>query len=376
MFANVLSCFESLDDPRRECANKLHKLSDIVFIVLVATMVGIEEWDEMEVWGEANEEWLRRFIELPNGIPAHDTLNAVMGRINPKQSNICFTKWVQTELPSLAGIHVAIDGKTVRGSRDADGKAVHIVSAFASEMRVALTQQPCGEKSNEITAIPDLLDFLELQGAIITIDAMGCQTEIAQKIIDAGADYVLALKENQPTLYAEVKNLLDAEDKAERLDLKETIDEKAHGRLEIRTYGLINLKENDFLSKLSQKDKWAGLAAIGMAESIRDVKGVVSKETRYFISSITNIDRFKEVIRGHWSIENSQHHILDVQFGEDQNRTREKSRVANHALVRKAALNLLRCNVQDKLSIRRRKIRAFYNEEYRMEVLFGGKKTA
>jgi predicted transposase YbfD/YdcC len=364
MFGNPEVCFEALTDLRRENKNKIHKLSDIVFLVLAAIISGIEDWVGMEVWAGAKVAWLRKYIKLANGVPSHDTLRAVMSRIKPDEFNVAFTRWVQTELPSLVDCHVAVDGKTLRGSRDEQG-TVHMMSAFAAKARVVLTQYPCAAKSNEITAIPDLLSFLELKGAIVTIDAMGCQKNIAKQIIDAEADYVLALKENQPSLYAEVKRALDEELQKDRLPINETIDH-GHGRLEIRA-SLLSTK----LDEISGKSDWPGLAAIGVVESIRDIQGVVSTESRYFITSITDPARFQEVVRDHWAIETSQHWVLDVQFGEDRNRTRKDSGAINLALIRRMSLNMLRCNGNQKGSIKSRKIRAGADDTARAEYIFG-----
>lgn len=364
MFDNPESCFEALTDTRRENKNKIHKLSDIVFLVLAAVISGIEDWVGMEMWADAKQAWLRKYIGLANGIPSHDTLRAVMSRIKPEEFNVAFTKWVQTELPTLMGCHIAVDGKTLRGSRNEQG-AVHMMSAFAAKARVVLTQHPCEDKSNEITAIPDLLSFLELKGAIVTIDAMGCQKSIAKQIVDGDADYVLALKENQPILYAEAKRILDEEIQADRLPMHETID-RAHGRTEIRTFGL-----STKLDEISKKADWAGLAAIGIAQTVRDVQGVVSVESRYFITSITDPVRFQEVVRDHWAIETSQHWVLDVQFGEDRNRTRKDTGAINLALIRRMSLNMLRCNGNQRGSIRSRKIRAGADDAARAEYIFG-----
>lgn len=364
MFSNPQPFFESIDDPRRDNKNKIHKLWDIIFIVLAATMSGIEEWAGMEMWAKYKEDWLRQYIELPNGIPSHDTLNAVMNKLNPRQFNVCFTKWVQTDLSSLAGLHIAVDGKTLRGSRDEE-TPVHMVSAFAAQARVVLTQQACDGKSNEITTIPDVLSLLELKGTIVTSDAMGCQKAIAQQVVDAEADYVFALKENQPILYAEAQSFLDAETTADCLPIEDTVDQ-AHGRLEIRSYAL-----STELDKISKKSEWAGLAAIGVVKSLREIKGEISVESRYFITSITDPIRFQEVVRAHWSIENSQHWVLDVQFREDQNRTRKDNAAANFAIIRRMSLNMARRNSKDKLSISKRKLRASLDDSFRTQLLFG-----
>jgi predicted transposase YbfD/YdcC len=367
MFSSPEVCFGSITDHRRNNKNKIHKLTDIIFIILAATISGITDWVGMEIWAKAKVDWLRKYIDLPNGIPAHDTLRAVAGRINPVEFNRSFTLWVQTELPCLDGLHIAVDGKALRGSRNEQG-IVHMVSAFAAKARVVLTQQACDAKSNEITTIPDLLSFLELKGAVVTIDAMGCQKNIAKQVIDGGGDFVLALKENQPTLYAEAKKILDEEGLADRLEVHETVD-RAHGRLEVRSSALsVNI------DGISKKDDWAGLKAIGVVEAIREVKGVVSVESRYFITSLTDPLRFQEVVRDHWAIETSQHLILDVQFREDDNRTCKKNAATNLAIIRRMSLNMLRRNggqADAKLSIRARKVRTAADDDTRARYIFG-----
>lgn len=365
MFPNPQPYFEALTDPRRETKNKRHRLGDIVFVVLSAVLSGREDWVGMEDFAYTKIDWLRQFVRLSAGVPSHDTLSDVMGRIRPGEFAAAFTKWVEAALPSLAGEHIAIDGKTLCGSSYYGEGAVHLMSAFASRARWVLTQQPVIEKSNEITAIPDLLSCLEIAGATITIDAMGCQKNIAQKIIDGGADYVLALKENQPTLYAETKRFLDEEDEAGRLVSLET--ENTGRRTEIRRYVL-----SDQIDRLSQKSAWAGLKTIGMVESIRSVAhGPVSMERRYFITSITDLSRFAETVRAHWSIENSEHWVPAVQFGEDRNRARKDHSATNLALIRRMSLNILRGNKKDQRSLRRRKRRAALDDDYRAALLFG-----
>jgi predicted transposase YbfD/YdcC len=363
MFANPLPYFASLSDPRRPGKNKLHCLNDIFFIVLNAVLSGVEDWAGMETWAKIKIDWLRKFIPLRNGIPAHDTISDVIGRINPKEFNVCFTAWMRDSLPSLVGKHLAIDGKTLRGSARDGEKAVHIVSAFVSCARWVLTQQAIAEKSNEITAIPDILRFINIRGATITIDAMGCQKSIVKQIVDGGADYVLALKGNQRKIYAESKRRLDAADVDGGPAVHETVD-TGHGRIEIRRYMII-----DQIDDLPQKKAWSGLKAIGMAECARMVKGVRTMERRYFFLSFVDLERFAATVRDHWSIEASQHCVLDVQFHEDQNRARKNHSATNLALIRRMSLNLLRRNVNDRRSIRGRKIHAAHDDAYRAELL-------
>lgn len=365
MFANPLPYFASLIDPRRATKLKLHSLHDILFIVLNAVLSGVEDWAGIETWARIKEDWLRQFILLPNGIPAHDTISDVMGRINPKEFAACFTAWMQNCLPSLAGKHIAIDGKTLRGSARDGQDAAHVVSAFVTCCRWVFMQQAVDGKSNEITAIPEILRFLDMRGATITIDAMGCQKSIAAEIFAAKADYALALKENHPTLYAEVKYRLDTADKAAMVEEHETVD-TGHGRIEIRRYVIV-----DQITDLPHKEDWKGIKAIGMAESTRVVKGKITTDQRYFILSFADLHRFATVVRDHWGIENSQHHVLDVQFNEDRNRTRKDHSDINLAVIRRMCMNILRRNLEDKRTMRSRKLHASHNDRYRAELLFG-----
>ena len=364
MLANPQAYFEALPDPRRETKNKLHKLQDIIMITLCAELSGVEDWAGKEVFAQEREEWLRGFLELPHGIPSHDTLSNVMGRLEPQAFSKAFMSWVAEALPSLAGEHVAVDGKTLRGSRG-EVSAVHLISAFASQAQWVLGQRSVSDKSNEIIAIPDLLSLLELNGATITIDAMGCQKSIAGQIVEAGADYVLALKENHPTLYADVSLRLNHQYAKGALAVVETL-EKDHGRLETRRYVL-----DEQLEWLEQRYEWVGLSAIGMVEARRECGAKISIERRYFLCSRADVEHFAQTVRAHWSIENQQHWVLDVQFGEDRNRARVDHSAENLALIRRTALNLIRQNGEPKRSIRGRRLRAVLNDRYRWQLLTG-----
>lgn len=362
--------FANLPDPRRETRNKLHKLHDILMIVLCAVLSGVEDWVGMEAFAEEKEAWLRGFLELPHGIPSHDTLSDVLGRIDPVAFRAAFTAWATAALPDLAGEQVCVDGKAVRGSRDGGNPAVHLVSAFAGRARWVLAQQAVAEKSNEITAIPDLLELLDLQGAVVSTDAMGCQKAIAQTLIDAGADYVLALKDNHPTLCEDVRLWLDTEVACGRLPVQETV-EKDHGRIEIRRYAL-----SSQIDWLEAKPDWAGLQAVGRVESTRMIGDQVSTECRYFLCSSVDQGRFAATVRQHWGIENQQHWVLDVQFGEDACRTRRDHSAENLAVIRRMALNVLRHNGPSRDSIRRRKLRAALSDDYRLRLLLGQPSSA
>ena len=360
--------FADLGDPRRDTRNKLHKLSDILMIVFCAVLSGIEEWVGMEEFAEQKEGWFRGFLELPNGIPSHDTLSDVFGRLKPEAFAESFLRWVQAALPSLAGEQVCLDGKTLRGSRVGE-RAVHLLSAYAAKARLVLAQQAVADKTNEITAIPDLLALLELPGAVVTIDAMGCQKAIARTLVEAGADYVLALKDNHPTLSEEVRLWLAAETARGRLPQPETV-EKGHGRIEIRRYAL-----SEQIEWLAPKPEWAGLRAVGRVESTRLSGGKTNTECRYDLCSFTDPTRVAAAVRGHWGIENGQHWVLDVQFGEDDNRARRDHSAENLALVRRMALNVIRYNGPSKDSLRRRKLRASLNHGYRAHLIFGTQST-
>jgi predicted transposase YbfD/YdcC len=357
--------FADLPDPRRETHNKLHQLHDILMIVLCAVLSGVEDWVGMEAFAEEKETWLRGFLELPNGIPSHDTLSDVLGRIDPAAFKTAFTAWATAALPGLVGEQVCVDGKVARGSRDGANGAVHLVSAFAGRARWVLAQQAVAEKSNEITAIPDLLALLDLDGAVVSIDAMGCQKTIARQIVETGADYVLALKDNHPTLCEEVQRWLDTEVARGHLTVMETV-EKDHGRIEIRRYVL-----SSQIDWLDAKPEWTGLQAVGRVESTRLIGDNTSTECRYFLCSFPERDRFAATVRGHWTIENAQHWVLDVQFGEDACRTRHDHSPENLALIRRMALNVLRHNGPPRDSIRHRKLRAALNDDYRLCLLLG-----
>ena len=363
MLPNPQPFFADLPDPRRETRNKLHKLEDIVMITLCAVLGGYEDWVSIEDFGYGNETWLRGFLELPNGIPSHDTLSDVIGRIDRDAFAQAFGDWVRAGLPELAGRQVAIDGKSLRGSRGADG-TVHVISAFATEARLVLAAHAIPDKSNEITAIPGLLAQLDLAGAIVTIDAMGCQKNIAKAIVDQQADYVLALKENHPTLHEDIKLWLNDSDAQGYVRMHETV-EKDHGRIETRRTVI-----STELDWLAQRQEWSGLQAVAMVESTREIGDKVSCERRYYLCSITDVTRIALTIRRHWAIENQQHWILDVQFGEDAHRTRKDHSAANLGLIRRTALNLLQQDTSNKWSIRRRKMRSLSDLPYREALLF------
>jgi len=308
--------FTDVQDPRMD-RSKRHKLVDILFIAVAAVIAGADSFVEIEIYGERKHDWLREFLELPNGIASHDTFGRVFAAIDGSQLKECFLRWIATIAKTIGGEVIAVDGKSARRSFDkANGKsAIHVVSAWASENRIVLGQVKVDEKSNEITAIPELLSMLEIQNCIITIDAMGCQRAIAEVIQGKGADYVLALKGNQGTLREDVELFFeDAEEhdfKGSEYEYHKTFD-KDHGRIETREYWIVS--ELDWLE---QKKRWAGLRTIGMVRSHRTVDGKTTVETRHFISSLgLNAEQFGRAVRQHWGIESApQAHSKEVHYG-------------------------------------------------------------
>ena len=365
MLADPRPFLSEIHDPRRETRNKLHPLGDILMIVLCSLLSGIEDWVGMEVFASEKEAWFRRFLALPNGIPSHDTLSDVVGRLAPGVFASTVLRWVQLALPHLGAEQLCLDGKTVCGSRDGAQPGVHLVSAYAAKARLFLTQTAVPNKSNEIKAIPEVLAQLELHGALVSIDAMGCQKAIARQIVAGGGDYLLALKDNHPSLCDDVRLWLDSQARHGHLAVHETVD-KDHGRIEIRR-AVVSAD----LDWLSQKSQWPGLQAVGRIESTRIIGAKRSTECRYYLLSFNELERFQTAARGHWAIENSLHWVLDVQFGEDANRSRKDHSAHNLALLRRMSLNILQTNGPAKQSIRLRKMRAGINDDYRAELIFG-----
>ncbi len=366
------SLFDTLGqvpDPRRE-RTKLHQLVDILIIAVCATICAAETWEEIEEFGRAKEGWFKKFLALPHGIPSHDTFRRVFLLINPKKFQESFLVWVRSVTHLADGEVVAIDGKQARGARTSSGKeGLRMVSAWASEQRLVLGQLKTEEKSNEIKAIPLLLELLELQGCIVTIDAMGCQTEIASQIITQEADYVLSLKGNQGTLYEEVAEYFAWAEKINFKDLEydycRTL-EKDHGRIEERRCWIT--EDTDWFT---EKAEWAGLRSFIMVEAEREVVGqAATVERRYFISSLTaDAQRALRAVRGHWQVENSLHWVLDVAFREDACLTRTGHAPENLATLRHIAVNLLKQERSCKLGIKSKRLKAGWDESYMLKVL-------
>jgi predicted transposase YbfD/YdcC len=339
---SVVRFFTRLRDPRRRHLRR-HLLLDIVVLTLCAVIAGANDWQQVAAFGRKRQAWLQTFLALPNGIPSHDTLERVFDRLDPAAFQACFCRWVEALSQQLGLTHIAIDGKTLRHSGNAakGWKPLHIVSAWATDCQLSLGQVTVDEKSNEITAIPRLLELLDLHGALVTIDAMGCQKEIAQQIVDGGGDYLLVVKDNHPHLLADIQErvttALDGDGVSVAYDIF-TTRERGHGREETRSYTVVTNLEG-----IRQRKEWTNLQVIGMCHRERLVEGKQSEEVHYFIGSrVLKAQQCGEALRGHWGIENNLHWQLDVTFDEDANRVQRRHGAENLALVRRLALGLLK----------------------------------
>ena len=366
----LLDHFALVSEPRGR--NIRHPLFDIFVIALCAVISGAEGWEDMEEYGQAQADWLEEFLDLPHGIPSPDTFRRVLSRLKPEELTQCFINWTDSLRESIAGEMVAMDGKTLRRSFDraADKGAVHMISAWASANRLVLGQLKVGDKSNEITAIPHLLGLLALDGATVTIDAMGCQKEIARRIVDQGADDVLALKDNHATLHGEVKLLFDVVTATGLTDVScdyyQSVDAD-HGRMETRRYWL-----SGDIECLGVKGSWANIAGVGRVESQVELDAVVSCERRYFLTSFgCDAARFAQAVRQHWGIENSLHWVLDVSFREDDCRIRQGAGAQTMSVLRHIALNLIRRESSHKRGVKARRKRAGWDHSYLLQVLTG-----
>jgi predicted transposase YbfD/YdcC len=375
---SLITHFQDLPDPRVN-RTKDHDLIDILIIAICTLLCGGESFNDMEDFGHAKRDWFQKFLWLRNGIPSHDTFNRLFAALDPKAFGQCFVRWTQSLRAALTQEIVALDGKALRRAVDAHQSIKYVVSAWAQSNELVLGQWKVADKSNEITAVPELLRALELCGCIVTMDAMGCQKNIAREILEADADYVLALKGNQGTVHEEVKTFLDAallehttprppgaklSQAAATLAVLETV-EKDHGRIETRRY-----YQSAALEWFADRPKWEGLRSVGMVEAIREVSGKATVERRYYLSSLSlGVETFARAVRGHWGVENQLHWVLDVWFREDQSRARAGHAAENLATLRRLALNLLKREKTKKRGIRGKQLNAGWDHAYLLRLL-------
>lgn len=364
-----LKHFEEIEDPR-QLWKVWHPLKEILLLTLCGVISGFTEFSDIELYGKERLAFLRQFLPFKAGIPSHDTLERFFRRLNPAAFQQCFVTWTSSLQQEIREI-IAIDGKTLKGSFDADQPAIHMVSAWAEKNRLVLAQQKVEGKSNEITAIPKLLELLALKGAIVTIDAMGCQKGIAKQIVEQGGDYVLALKSNHPALYEDVRTFFEEQGKTSfrhsRADTCAALD-KGHGRIEKRCY----VSTSDVAWLQERHPEWQNLQSIIMVNSTRTLTGKQpTTETRYYISSLPqDAKQAAEAIQSHWGIENKLHWVLDVVFHDDASRVRKDHAPQNLHVMKQAALNLIR-KVPSKRSLRAQRIQAGLNSDYLLKILQG-----
>lgn len=355
--------FSELTDPRVE-RTKVHLLEDILFIAIASVICGAESWNDMENFGKAKEEWLRTFLRLPEGIPSHDTFNRVFSALNPEELESSFISWTRSVAELTDKEVISIDGKSIRGTREHGSKTiVHMVSAWATENHIVLGQLKVGEKSNEITAIPKLLDLLVIKGCIVTIDAMGCQKEIVSAIAGKEADYLIAVKGNQGNLREQIQDsfrFLPAVSVSEDVDC-------GHGRIETRRCSVI-----DDLSLIENREEWKNLRSLIKIETERydKCRQTMLKETRMYISSLeADAVLINQSVRSHWAVENSLHWVLDVAFGEDHSRKRAGYAAQNFSLINRIALNLLKNDRSAKVGVKGKRLKAGWDNEYLLKIL-------
>lgn len=366
---SLQSYFSIIKDPRQICKIE-HELLDIIILCIVGVLCGSEGWHDIEMVGHARLEWFKERGLLKKGVPVDDTIARIISRISPEQLHGCFIEWMKSLAQETKGKVIAIDGKTLRHSFDKKKKksAIHMISAFATANGVVLGQKKTKEKSNEITAIPELLQLIDIKGGIVTIDAMGCQKSIAKKIISKEADYVLAVKDNQKNLHEDIQDFFDtARDndfKNLNYDFFEEVT-KGHGRIEHRRYWL-----SSTLDSIGKVDEWEKMSCVGMVESERTVSGKTSLDTRYFITSMEcDARRFGNAVREHWGIENKLHWVLDVTFREDDSRIRRDHSSENMSVFRHIVLNVLRKDTSIKKSLKAKRFKASLEPEYANKIL-------
>lgn len=363
--ASILKHFSSIDDPRVN-RQKLHKLEDIFFITICAVICGADNWVAIEHFGDCKKDWFTEILGLEHGIPSHDTLGKVFSAIDSEQFGECFSQWVCDLSELTQGDIIAIDGKRVRRSFDkaSNKAAIHMVSAWSCDNHLVLGQTKVSDKSNEITAIPKLLERLDIAGSIITIDAMGCQTKIAKQIVEKGGDYVLSLKGNQGKLHDNIRYWFESHSKT--IGCEPTELDYGHGRIEHRT-----LKVSSDIGWLKKQHQWPYLNSIIAVTSTREVDNELSEETRYFISSLDGKNKAKlaKAIRSHWQVENNLHWVLDMAFDEDRSRARKGHSAANMTTLRHLALNLVKAETTTKVGVKIKRQKAGWSNEYLLKIL-------
>ena len=368
--SSLLEHFRNLEDPRADYLID-HQLLDIIGLTICAVICGADSWVDIENYGRSKQEWLKGFLELANGIPSHDTIGRLLAAIDPDALQACFLNWVKAIAQVSQGEVIAIDGKTLRHSyaREVGKGAIHMVSAWATQNRLVLGQVKVDEKSNEITAIPQLLKVLALNGCIVTIDAMGAQKDIARQIVEAGGDYILSLKGNQSNIHEDVRQLFDWTRKIEFRDIPHEFHQTVnggHGRIEIRRHWLL-----DGVEHLEDSQLWVGLKRVGLVEAERRLPGKEPTiERRYYLLSLDGgVERFAQGVRSHWGIENQLHWVLDVAFNEDASRVRKDHAPENLAVIRHVALNLLRQDSSAKGGIKAKRLKAGWDNDYLLRIL-------
>ncbi len=360
--------FSRISDPRMN-RRKLHKLSDIFFMTLCAVICGADNWVAIAQYCKTKEEWFRGLLDLPNGIPSHDTLGNVFAVIDIEEFSTCFSNWVSDLADLSGGDIISIDGKCLRGSFDksANKSAIYMVSAWSNKNQIVLGQEKVGEKSNEITAIPKLLEKLILEGSVITIDAMGCQTKITDQIIEKKGDYMISLKGNQGLLHKDVSHFFESDSTSPEVGSIEY--DGGHGRVESRC-----VRATSDIEWLQKKyPKWHGLQSIVAITATREMKDSTSEETRYFITSLDATDPKKlgVIVRSHWGVENNLHWTLDYAFDEDRQRNRTGNSDANMAIIRHTALNLIKNEKSLKVGMKTKRLTAGWDEKYLLKIIAG-----
>jgi predicted transposase YbfD/YdcC len=367
----IVFYFSEVEDPRSD--NKRHLLLDIIVIAVCAAICDADTWTDVELFGRSKERWFRTFLELPHGIPSHDTFSRVFALIDAEQFQESFRNWIAAVEERTEGEIVALDGKQLRRSHDkAEGKkAIYMVSAWASENSMVLGQRKVDDKSNEITAVPQLLDMLEVAGCIVTTDAMNCQVKTAEKVIENDADYVFVVKDNQPRLLEAIQGLFDNPDEMRWVDTDyDKTTDGNHGRLETRQCWTTS--DPEYLAYIDSFADWPGLGSIGMIEAKRTTQKGTSVKRRYFISSLeSNAKQLLHAVRTYWGIENKLHWMLDLAFREDESRVRKGNGPQNFAVLRHIALNLLKREDTAKISIRAKRKKAGWDNDYLLKVLTG-----